>query len=158
MSMFSFTASKKTINVQGYIRKICDCTTPNNTHSPNITRTENRYNRTIPVVLCPWINDKPVMEHASIVLTKDMCDRGVGIILQRPLNDDEVAIGFNIGEPSMQEPWFFRAKVQRNYAIGGGFWLAGLELEELLNDVYRHELGPIWPWAEKLVPPQLANA
>jgi len=153
--MFSFQSTKKSINLQGYIRRICNGTTPNNTHASENEdgRSENRYNRTIPVLLCPWEVTEPRLEKLTTALTKDLCDRGVGLTLPHPFAADEIALGFNLGEPVMQEPWFFRAKLHRNTPLGGGFWLIGAELTEFLNDNYRYELEPLLKAAEKLRPP-----
>jgi len=155
--MFSFATRKKVVDMQPFLRRICDLTAPNNAAANGLPRTENRYNRTIPALLCPWANHRPQTEHGIIVMTRDLSDRGVGVILTHPLDMSEGVIGFYLASDVMQEPWFFRSLVTRCEAMGGGFWLLGLELVEYMNENWRDELDPLFQRAQKLLPPARAT-
>jgi hypothetical protein len=51
--MFSFSARKKTVDFQRYIRRLIELTRPNRGGSASMDRFENRHNRIIPaLVLC----------------------------------------------------------------------------------------------------------
>lgn len=151
--MFSFAMRKKVVDMQPYLRRICDLTAPNNAAAAGLPRTENRYNRAIPVLLCPWEDHRPVTDRSAIAVTRDLSDRGVGVILTHPLDATEMAIGFYLASDTMQEPWFFRGLVTRCEPMGGGFWLLGLELVECMNENWSDELQPLFARAQKLLPP-----
>lgn len=150
--MYSFTKRKQTVEIQPYIRRLCDLTTPN---FPTLDggRTEDRYNRTIPTLLCPWYVDHPVTEHCIIGLTSDLSDRGLGLVLHQPFRTGAVVIGFWLPQQGMCEPWFFFGNIHRNQAIGGGFWTLGIELIEFASPDYAETLAVLKGVAAKLAPP-----
>jgi hypothetical protein len=150
--MFSFTARKKTTDFQRLIRRIIDLTVPNKASSEKVSRHEDRYNRTIPALLCPWQDTAPVVHKCAKAITKDFSDRGLGLIMSQPFDATDVAIGFFL-EKVMPEPWFFLGTQQSNVAIGGDFWLLGIGLKEFMNDDYRCELAPLFRMAHRLLPP-----
>jgi hypothetical protein len=156
--MFSFTAHKKRTNIQTYIRRLCDLTTPNNAASLAIDRSENRANRAIPTLVCPWSNHRPVLEKCGVALTKDISDRGVGVIFSHLPAAKDVVLGFYLSTEIMSDPWFFLASRRRDCAIGGGFWLVGFELVEFMNDSWPIELEPLRSRAMQLLPPTEAPA
>lgn len=149
--MFSFNARKKSLDFAPLIRRICDITAFD-AHLASQARCENRYNRTIPVVHCPWIDDQPVNDKSQLAITKDLSDRGVGLILSHVL-EGEVVIGFWLTSEELEEPWFFRATIRSNEPIGGGLWYVGAQFQEFLNTDYRDELRQMMTLATKLLPP-----
>jgi hypothetical protein len=153
--MFSFATRKKVVDMQPFVRRICDLTAPNNATAAGLPRSENRYNRVIPTLLCPWEEHRPIIDRTVVALTRDMSDRGVGVTLTHPLQADELVVGFYLAGV-MQEPWFFRGLPSRCDAMGGGFWLLGIELVEYMNEQWRDELDPLFGRAQKLLPPVTA--
>jgi len=151
--MFSFTARKKTVDVQRHIRRMIDLTIPNRGNSASTDRLGNRHNRAIPVIVCPWKNGKPVSSECIIAITKDVCDNGVGVILNEPSTVEDVVVGFLVYETTAAEPWFFRGKAEHTQAVGGGFWLLGIALTEFMNEDWQAELAPLLPFAQQLLPP-----
>ena len=150
--MYSFTKRKKTVDLSPYIRQLCDLTTPNLV--TNIEgRSENRYNRTIPTLIVPWEDGRPLADEAVIGLTGDMSDRGLSLVLQQPFRADAVAVGYWISSDAMDEPWYFLGEIRRNQAIGGGFWKIGIELAEFANSEHVKALATLERWAETLRPP-----
>lgn len=131
--------------------------------SPNIPtvdegRSERRYNRSIPVLVCPWDGEELVVEKCVTAITKDMSDRGLSLILHHPLSGDQVIIGFWLPAADMEEPWFFRAGRRSACPLGGGFWQIGFELREYMNREWREKLEALQPAARQLVPsPQTAE-
>jgi hypothetical protein len=153
-AMFSFRERRKAVDLQKYVRRIADVTTPNSGMTAECLRSQIRYNRTIPTLLCPWYGDRVDCDRCAMVLTKDLCDRGVGLITHHPFPGRDVVLGFWLPyDDNMQEPWFFRGTIQREVPIGGGFWWLGVELAEFMNERWRVQLGPLLPMAQKLVPP-----
>lgn len=151
--MFSFATRKKLVDMQPHLRRICDLTAPNNAAAAGLPRTENRYNRSIPALLAPWEEHRPVPDRGVVAITRDLSDRGVGLILTHPVEASDVVVGFYLASDVMQEPWFFRGMISRCDAMGGGFWLLGIELVEYMNEQWRDELEPLFGRAQKLLPP-----
>ena len=150
--MFSFTKRKKTVDLNPYIRRLCDLTTPNLATEIE-GRSENRYNRCIPTLVSPWQNDRPLVDECAIGLTSDMADRGVSLVLNQPFRADTVVVGYWIACDAMCEPWFFIGDIRRNQAIGGGFWAVGIELAEFANSDHVESLAELKPLAAKLRSP-----
>ena len=147
--MFSFAKRKKTVDLNPYIRRICDLTTPNLTTVIK-GRSENRYNRSIPTLLSPWQDDRPLVDECAIGLTSNMADCGVCMVLTQPFRADAVVVGYWIPCDTMCEPWFFLGNIRRNQAIGGGFWAVGIELTEFANPNYVETLSVLKPLTAKL--------
>ncbi len=150
--MFSFANHKKIVDLYPYIRQICDLTTPN-LATMFAGRSEDRFNRTIPTLLCPWEDDRPVVDECAICLTSDLADRGVRLVLTQPFRAETVAVGYWIDAEHMCEPWFFLGEVRRNQPIGGGFWAVGIELTEFANTVHREAFADLRASAAKLLAP-----
>jgi hypothetical protein len=151
--MFSFTKSKKTVELSPYVRRICDLTTPNNTSSPELDRVENRYNRSIPTLIVPWDANRPIVDGLVIGITRDIADHGIGLVLSEPFQADDVLLGFWVDAAQMSDPWFFLGKTRRCSAVGGGFWTLGVELIEFANARFAKEVELLRPTASKLLPP-----
>lgn len=151
--MFSFSSRKKNVDFQRYIRRLIDLTSPNRGSSASMERCENRNNRTIPVLLCPWEQRTPLVSKAVVAITKDFTDRGVGLILSHPFDAKNVVIGICHEEATAKEPLFFLGARRTSNPIGGGFWLFGVELTEFMNETWRTELEPLFPMAKKLLQP-----
>jgi hypothetical protein len=151
--MFSFSARKKNVDFQRYIRRLIDRTSPNRAGSGCMERYENRHNRIIPALLCPWEHKAPIVSKAVVVLTKDFADRGIGLVLSDAFDAKDVVVGFCHPEATAKEPLFFLGAKRTSDPIGGGFWLFGVELIEFMNETWRVELEPLFPMAVNLLPP-----
>ena len=149
--MFAFSRRKSTIDLYPHIRRICDLTTPN-LATKDTGRSEDRFNRTIPTLMCPWEDGHPLLADLTVCLTSDLGDRGVGLVLTEPCHAESVLIGYWIGSSKMCEPSFFLGEVQRNQPIGGGFWILGIELTEFANTCHRDVLTGVREFASKLLP------
>lgn len=151
--MFSFFKAKKIIDVGPYLRRLCDLTTPNLASSTDSARAETRYNRTIPTLVCPWSDGYPETEKSVIGLSKDISDRGVGLVLSAPFYAEEVVLGFWLNRDTMEVPWFFLGYATRLSAMGGGFWTLGVEVREFANTEFSERMMPLTNLAAKLLPP-----
>jgi hypothetical protein len=151
--MFSFSAHKRGVDLKRQIRRLIDLTSPNRANSKNVQRCEDRYNRAIPAPLCPWQQSAPIVSMAVVAITKDIADRGVGLILSGVFNANEVVVGFCDHEVTGSNPWFFLGTMRTSVAVGGGFWSIGIELTDFMNDNWANQLEPLFPLARKLVSP-----
>ena len=66
-------------------------------------RFENRHNRIIPALLCPWEQNTPIVSKAVVAITKDFSDRGVGLILSNTFDAQNVVVGFCHQEATAKE-------------------------------------------------------
>jgi hypothetical protein len=151
--MFSFIDRKKRLKVKRYLARICDCTSPNLAAPADDERAENRYNRCIPTLICPWEDGEPCVNECTIVLTKDFAENGIGIVANQPIRADKVLVGVWSDERVANVPWFFLGDVRRNTPLGGGFWIVGVALTEFANDEYRDVLHDVMPLALRLRTP-----
>ncbi len=151
--MFSFSPRKRRVDIESCMRRICDRTTPNYPLPvSNQHRQEQRYNRTIPVLLGPWRDHRVALDECTWGVTKDICDRGVGVVLNQPFRAESAVIGFWLPPDIMSEPWFFLGETQGLGQIGGGFWLLGIELVELANHHHQDKFEALRPLAAQLLP------
>lgn len=157
--MFSFASRKKVTDLHPYVRRLCDLTAPNlaTLLGEGGERTENRYNRTIPTLLAPWLHERATREKCMVGLTSDVADRGIGLVLSQPIRADSVVVGYWISREVMPRPWFFLGNLRRNQPIGGGFWKVGIELTEFANADHAENLAVLEPVAAKLLPPTAAS-
>ena len=134
------------------------------TGSPRVNelRTARRFLRSVPVVLAPWVESRPVPEDHTFALTRDMSFGGAGLILQQPYRADEVVIGIR-PTPSkkhepLRSPQFFVGSIISNTVIGGGFWLMGIQLTESVTPDHSLEFRQLQEFAVRLTPPVVAHA
>ncbi len=153
--MFSLAKSKKMVDIQPYIRRLCDLSAPNLYTAVELEgRCENRYDRAIPTLLGPWQDDHPLEDACVFGLTNNIADRGIGLILNQPFRASEVVIGYWLpSREVMCEPRFFLGTLQHNQPIGGGFWTVGVELTEYANPNQIESIEVLKPLAAKLRSP-----
>jgi len=155
--MFSYNARKNRCDVRKYLARICDLTTPNYAAPSDDERAENRRNRSIPTLICPWEDNVPCVDEAAFVLTKDISDAGIGIVANQPICAHEVLVALWPNDEVSDAPWFFLSKVIRNAPLGGGFWILGIELTEFATAEYQDLVRPLLPLAERLRAPKPVN-
>lgn len=152
--MFSFAAKKSRVDIAKHLRRICDCTSPNNgtAESGVLERKENRYNRLLPAIIWLWDDDRPnVVKHCTAV-TKDLTDRGVGLILPAPLaGGRKIVVCLPSSDDDRADPWFFLGEVVRGRALGAGYWVVGVEMVELLNNERPETIEPLRVEAVRLL-------
>jgi hypothetical protein len=139
------------------VRHLVDITTPN-MPKVNCGRFSRRYNRCIPVLFAPWINDRPVLENVGIGFTSDLSDHGFSIITLEGFDTGdcgELVIGFWIPQRDMIEPWYFHTHVRSQRPIIKNFNLIGLEIAEFLNDSKRKRTKVLDDVFTRLIPESL---
>jgi hypothetical protein len=152
--MFSFERDKKRVDVQTHMRRVADLTSPNLVPIQGGGRTEQRYNRTLPVLVAPYDNGEVYVEGGVLAVSKDLCDRGMSVIICESYPEAEVALGLWLCPQSVSqeetEPIFFVGQVRQCSEIGAGYWQAGIELMEVITS--RKLLAELRPLARKLLP------
>ena len=129
--MFSFKDNKKKLDLEQCVRRLADTTTPNIHLIEDDARQSSRQNRVLPTLLVPWENGELLVDESATVLTKDISDHGIGLVLNQPFHALEVLIGLWLVDEEC--PWFFRGIARQNSPIGGGFWVLGIELAEVVH-------------------------
>jgi hypothetical protein len=151
--MFFSATRNHVVDLQRYMRRMIDATTPDRNVPLDETRSDSRYNRAIPTLLCPWEDGNPVVPQSVVAITKNIADRGISAILNRRFTAPKLVVGFCTAEATNGEPWFLLGEARHEDAIGGSFWLLGIELTEFMNEEWRAELAPLLPAARQLLPP-----
>ena len=154
--MFFTRAKGEQYQLQGYLRRICDLTSPNLPRQDEF-RGLNRQNRTIPILLTPWEDGMPVVSDTATALTKDISDHGLCVTLSQPFRCEEAVVGFWLPQVQDYNPWFFLSLVRQHVSIGGGFWAMGLEAVELLTVSSGSELARLLPLVKQLLPPKVVE-
>ncbi len=155
--LFSFGARNDAVEVGRHLSRLSDLTIPNDPGTSKLDRFENRNNRSLPALLCPWEKGKPIVSKAMLVITKDVADRGVGLILNQRFDPINVMIGLHVQPVTGQEPWFFLGAKRSEVPIGSGFWSMGVEIKTFLKLDERPELAPLLPIAQKLLSPSYSE-
>lgn len=150
--MFNFAKRKNVVDVGRMIRRIRDITIPNSPLNPNPERRQERSNRAIPTLICPWEDDEPLVHAATFALTRDVSDFGVGLVTNEPIEVECVLIGYWPDGDDPGQPWFFLGEAKRLESIGGGFWTLGVEFQEFVNQTYSSQLAALMPKARELRP------
>lgn len=152
----SFFRNKKSEDLERLLSRIADLTMPNLAPLSGDNRSQNRCNRSLPVLIAPWEHDTAEVSECATAVTKDMSDRGISLILRQPFRGDRVVIGFWIStrhHPAHEfDPYFIVGEVRHNFEIGGGFWQIGIEPTERLDRDHAEEIDRLRPIAAKLVP------
>ncbi|MBC8876719.1 MAG: hypothetical protein H8E44_45400 [Planctomycetes bacterium] len=152
--MFSFEPNKKRIELQSYMRRVADLTSPNLSPLSGECRLEGRYNRSLPVLLVPYEKAHERAEEAAFAVSKDICDHGLSVVSCQPYAETEVVIGLWLSSPHLEqeraEPFFFAGHVRQSSEIGGGYWQIGIELTEVISS--RKITSALRPIAQRLLP------
>jgi hypothetical protein len=148
--MFSFDGDKKLHGVQSRIRRILDLTVPNYGDGPQVDRVEDRYNRTLPALLCDWEQSRLVPGGSLFVATRDISGQGVGVLLQQPFRAQRVLLAFWLDDEVSPDPWFFLGQSESLRKIGGGFWTLGIRLTEFASSKCRGPFAELAPLLKQL--------
>ncbi|MEX2175517.1 MAG: hypothetical protein WD872_14230 [Pirellulaceae bacterium] len=156
--MFTFKTQQPILEVQNRLRRMMDLTVPNLPAGLNTSRAEDRCNRTLPALLCPWERGGPVSEDSAFVVTSDLSSQGVGLILRQPFRAERVLLAFWLNAKAMEAPWYFLGRAQSLRKLGGGYWTLGVELAECPTAADAGKLATLKPLVNKLRPARSATA
>jgi len=156
--VFSFSRRRERVEISGFIRHLVNVTTPNLPPTGGEQREQRRVNRSLPVLLAPWVGKRPLVDQAVTAMTKDIGDVSVGVVMQKPLAAvEQVALGFMLpvrdGTNLESEPSFVLGNVRQIAPIGGGYWLAGIELDRILGTSGGAHFDELVAMTKQLTPP-----
>lgn len=126
--MFFFAKRRKLAQVQQLIGRLIDRSTPNLRKDLKDLRCEQRYNRSLPVLIVPMIEGKPKVQFTGFGVTQNISNKGVALLSQQPIKTEEALVGF----------WqdgacdFVLADIRHRSTVEGGYWQIGLELSEVV--------------------------
>ena len=133
------------------MRRVCDRTTPNlPVYDDN--RAESRYNRSIPILVCPTSAGVTLLDESLIGVTSNLSEHSIGLITHSPLNWLQGIAGIWLGPKIMDAPRFFQVSIQATRQVGGGFWQAGIQLDDALNRRESADLGILNQAVLRLMP------
>ncbi|MEM7478569.1 MAG: hypothetical protein AAF483_26600 [Planctomycetota bacterium] len=136
--MFSF-GSKKVVDAAPVLRRIVDLTIPN-APTADETRSERRFNRTLPLVLTPTKKYTPQLSESVMGVTQDISDRGLGALSLEELPEGEYTVSLWPPGEQFEEPIHLLCMLVNCRPIAHGFWANGFCIQELLNLTYKAKL------------------
>jgi hypothetical protein len=154
--MFSFNRRRKQVRMWSTIGCIIDLTNPDLRAPLSNARAFERFNRSIPVVVAPWEEGRPVTRDARTCMTKDICEQGIGVILPQPLIMDQVFLG--LWPPASRRiaggnrPTFVVGHIRHCARAGGGFWQLGIELTQIVEQMDTSDFPCLVSRAAQLLP------
>jgi hypothetical protein len=139
--MYSFDGRKQLLEVQGILRRAIDSSAPNLVSQDSELRYDNRANRTFPLVLAPWAEDRAVLNKAITALSKNLSSQGLTVIHVDPFEAEELVVGFRLDE----ETHFMLGRVRHRTALGGGYGQLGIELTRVVTPTEYGSLDKLEP-------------
>jgi hypothetical protein len=144
--MFSFDDRKKQLDVQAFLRRAIDASTPNRPPVEGESRWDTRANRTFPLVMAPWVDGRLCAESAMTALSKNISSQGLTAILAAPIRAEQLVICFVLEG----QAYYLLGEVRHRTPLGGGFWQLGIELTKLLTPAEEPALEQLQPMTEAL--------
>jgi hypothetical protein len=145
--MFSFDDRKKQLEVQAFLRRAIDASSPNRPPLEGEARWDTRSNRTFPLVMAPWVDGRPCPEKAMTALSKNLSSQGLTAILAAPVRAEQLVICFVMEG----QAYFLLGDVRHRTPLGGGFWQLGIELSRLITPAEEPTLEQLQPMTEALL-------
>ena len=140
--MFSFSSRKSKVEAAPVMRHIVDVTTPNKS-TPNDTRADRRYNRSLAVLMVPSKDTKPFLSEAYVAITQDFSDSGVAVISPRPISHLQYIVSVWPPADNVPEPIFLACVLAHHHQFAPDFWFAGLEVSQVLPASTRGDAGKL---------------
>lgn len=157
--MFSFSKSKKIIEVAPKLRKLIDLTCPNLPASSD-DRSSRRYNRSLPVMLADWEpGTDPTFDNVGLGFTTDISDRGFCVLTQFVPKQHENVLALCTTQDDVKEFWFFHVSFMTHRREPQDFLRIGYSVLEFLNEDYSSITNRLIPKLEELMDiPEVANS
>ena len=136
MSLF---ARNKELGVQSFIVKLVNNNCPELKALIEGPRTDRRVNLTIPVAVIPVQNKRLLVKQGFFAVTKEFSGAGVGVVLDKPRGPDVAVLGVHFDG----ETTFLRGTARHLDPMGGGFFLAGYKLSDVVRALEHPELSSV---------------
>lgn len=124
-----FHAWNKTLEVQNFVLKTVNNNCPELKAFLEGPRRDKRVNIILVVLVVPLEDGKLQTDKAFHAVTRELSITGVGIVLDRQRALNEVILGFRNGA----DLTYVRAEAKHLSPMGGGFFLLGSEMLEIVH-------------------------
>ncbi len=124
MLLKSLFERKRKIDAGPKLRRMMDITVPNRPVC-NETRSENRYNRSLPALVVPWVKDSPLLSEPSAAILQDISDSGLSLIFTEVPKYENYLIAFCLKQEGTPEFFFFIASAKTIRKFGPGLTAVG---------------------------------
>ncbi len=124
MLLRSLFARKKQIDASPKLRRIMDMTVPNRPVS-NETRGDNRYNRSLPALVCPWDGRSPRVDAHVVGVVQDLSDGGMSVLFQDAPKHKEYLVTLFLSNEEGAEIFQFICEVRDARKFAGNWVLVG---------------------------------
>lgn len=141
--MYSFDGRKQLFEVQGILRRAIDSSAPNLVPEDSELRYDSRANRTFPLVLAPWVDDRALVGKAITALSKNLSSQGLTVLHAEPIEADELVVGFRLDS----ETYYILGRVRHRTPLGGGYGQLGIELTRIVSPTEYGSLDKLEPLA-----------
>jgi hypothetical protein len=157
--MFTLLRKKEpeTQEIERRVARLINQSTPNVGAPHSDPRDGNRYNRSLPVMIVPWVDATPSVDETFFAVTKDLSARGLSIAVGHVCDWPKYIVGLRYPEHDPADPnckpFFAEAHARSACELGGGFWQIGIEFQRLIEKP--NITAPLEPLAIKLLPSHL---
>ena len=125
------------------IRRVVDARTPNMISETVSQRSAERYNRCVPIVVFPMLDNRIDADSIFFASTKDLSDYGASVITLSRLEPTQVICGF-----WQDGPILIGGNVLRSREFGGNLFELGIEFTDAIDSV--RTLNALLPHLQKL--------
>jgi hypothetical protein len=134
-----FFWQKPSSEVPDFLTRLVSANDLNSVAVADSRRSEERMNLTVPVLIIPLDEQKPVLDRLFAAVTRDFSTAGLSVVLETPRGLDEAIIAL---------PWenaakFVRAKAEHLNPMGAGFYQLGFHLIAIVHPSDCPALGSI---------------
>ena len=126
--MSLFTRNRE-LPVQSFVLKLVNNNCPELEAMIEGPRLDRRVNLTVVVLIIPVEGGRPRLGESFTAVTKEFSNKGLAVVLDRPIGLDEVIVGFR-WEGEMT---FVRGKARHLNPLGGGFHQLGFKLNDIVQ-------------------------
>lgn len=140
----AFQQRRKQQDVWKCMRRLVDMSSPNMPHAEGQSRSDNRCNRCLPVLIVPFVDEESGFQDAIFAVTSDCSDEGASLLSTHRVTTPEVICAF-----WDDGPIFLRGDVRQVRPFGAGFWQSGVRFSEVLPS---GQLQMLYSLAAQLVP------
>ncbi len=130
----SILARKKRIEAGAKIRRLMDLSIARDSVA-NEARADDRYKRTLPVLITPWRGAETTNLDSHIGITRDMSDSGVRVFFLREPQEGDFILSFVLRrDKDTLECFHFLAEARNSNRFAPDIYTVGLLLKEYLEE------------------------
>ena len=130
----SIRVRKKWVEAGAKVRRLMDLTMARDSVA-NELRVDDRYKRTLPVLVTPWRGEETNNMDSHIGITRDMSDNGARVFYFREPQEGEVLLSFVLRrEKDTLECFHFLSEVRNSKPFAPDIYTVGLSIKEHLEE------------------------